>query len=78
MGVVVITLLKVIWSLASEPELPPLPGTSVGTLFWSGTPVMGLTRLSVWWKGSDDSSDGWMTLHICKWRCKPPMTHRSA
>jgi hypothetical protein len=40
--------------------------------------LMGLTRLSVWWKGSDDSSDEWMTLHMCKWRCKPPSTHSLA
>jgi hypothetical protein len=42
-------------SLASEP--PPLPGTLTGTLFWSNTSVIGLTRLSAWWKGSNDSSD---------------------
>jgi hypothetical protein len=44
----------------------PLPGTLTGTLLWSGTSVMGLTRLSTRWKGSDDSRDGWMTLHTCK------------
>jgi hypothetical protein len=35
-------------------------------------------RLSAWWKGSDDSSDGWMTLHMCKQRCKPPSTRTPA
>jgi hypothetical protein len=57
MRVVVITRLKVTLSLASEPKPPPLPGTLTGTLLWSGTSVIGLTRLSAWWKGSDDSSD---------------------
>jgi hypothetical protein len=65
-------------SLASEPEPPPLPVTLIGMLLWSDTSVMGLTRLSTWWKGSDESSDGWMTLHTCKWRCKLPSTHRPA
>jgi hypothetical protein len=69
MRVVVITPLKVTLSLASEPEPLALPGTLTGMLIWSGTSVMGLTRLSVWWKGLDDSSDGWMTLHTCKRRC---------
>jgi hypothetical protein len=46
MRVVVITSLKVTPSLASELEPPPLPGTLTGTLLWSGTSVMGLTRLS--------------------------------
>jgi hypothetical protein len=78
MRAVITTPLTVTPSLASEPQPPPLPGTSTGTLLWSGTPVMGLTRLSARWKGSDDSSDGWMTLHTCKRRCKPPSTHRSA
>jgi hypothetical protein len=73
--VVVTTPLTVTPSLASEPEPPPLPGTPTSMLLWSGTVVMGLTRLSTQWKGSDDSSDGWMTLHMCKWRCKPPLTH---
>jgi hypothetical protein len=48
MRVVVITPLKVTPSLASEPEPPPLPGALIDTLLWSGTPVMGLTRLSMW------------------------------
>jgi hypothetical protein len=66
MRVVVITPLKVTLSLASEPKPPPLPGTLTGTLLWSGTPIIGLTRLSARWKGSDDSIDEWMTLHMCK------------
>jgi hypothetical protein len=57
---------------------PPLPGTLTGTLLWICTLVMGLTRLSTRWKGSDDSNDEWMTLHTCKWRYKPPLTHRLA
>jgi hypothetical protein len=65
MRVVVTTPLTVTLSLASESEPLPLPGTLTGTLLWSGTSVMGLTRLSARWKGSDDSSDGWMTLHMC-------------
>jgi hypothetical protein len=74
----VITPLTVTQSIASEPVPPPLPGIPIGTLLWNGAPVMGLTRLSARWKGSDDSSDGWMTFHTCKWRCKPPSTHRLA
>jgi hypothetical protein len=66
MRVVVTTLLTVTKSLASEPEHLPLPGTLTSMLLWSSTSVMGLTRLSAWWKGSDDSSDEWMTLHMCK------------
>jgi hypothetical protein len=63
-------------SLASDPEPPSLPGTLPGMLHWRCTSVVRLTRLSVRWKGSDDSSDRQMTLHTCKWRCKPPSTHR--
>jgi hypothetical protein len=76
MRVVVTTPLMVTPSLASEPEPLPLLGTPTGTLLWSGTPVMGLTRLSVWWKGLDGSSDGWMALHTCKWRHKHQSNHR--
>jgi hypothetical protein len=43
---VVSTLLMVTLSLASEPEPQPLPGTLTGVLLWSGTSVIGLTRLS--------------------------------
>jgi hypothetical protein len=78
MRVEVITHLTVTLSLASEPEPLPLPGTLTGMHLWSGTSVMGLTRLSAWWNGLDDLSDGWMTLHTCKRRCKPPSTHRPA
>jgi hypothetical protein len=78
MRVVVTTPLMVTPSLASEPEPPHLLGTPIGTLFCCGMPVMGLTRLTARWKGSDDSSNGWMTLHTCKRRCKPPLTHRPA
>jgi hypothetical protein len=78
MRVVVTTPLTVDLSLASELESLPLPGTLTGTLLWRGTSVMGLTRLSARWKGSDNSSDGWMTLHTYKWRCKPPSSHRPA
>jgi hypothetical protein len=66
MRVVVTTLLTVTPRLASESEPPPLPSTLTGTLLWSGTSVMGLSRLSTWWKGSDDLSIGWMTLQVCK------------
>jgi hypothetical protein len=75
---VVTTPLTVTPSLASESEPPPLPGTPTGTLLWSCTLVMGLTKLSTRWKGLDDSSDGWMTLHTCKRKCKHPSTHRPA
>jgi hypothetical protein len=78
MRVVVTTALTVTSSLASETELPSLSGTLTGTLLWSSTSVMGLTRLSARWKGSDNSSDGWMTLHTCNWRCKPPSSHGPA
>jgi hypothetical protein len=71
MRVAVTTPLTVTLSIASEPELPPLLGTLTGTPLWRGTSVMGLPRLSARWKGSDNSSIGWMTLHTCKWRCKP-------
>jgi hypothetical protein len=47
MRVVVTTPLTVTRSLASKPEPPPLPGTLTGTPLWSGTSVMGLTRLIV-------------------------------
>jgi hypothetical protein len=76
MRVVVTTLLMVTPSLASEPEPPPLPGIPTGTFLWKGTSVIRRTKLSVQWKGSDDSSDRWMTLHTCKQRCKSPSTHR--
>jgi hypothetical protein len=62
MRVVVTTPLPVTPSLASEPKPPPMLGTLPGTLHWSGTSIMGLTRLSAPCKGSDDSSDGWMTF----------------
>jgi hypothetical protein len=75
MRVVVTIALTVTPSLASELEPLPLPGTLTGTLLWSGMSVIGLTRLSTRWKGSDD---GWMTLHMCKWRCKLPSTRRPA
>jgi hypothetical protein len=75
MRVVVITPLKGTPSLASEPEPLPLPGTLTGTLLWSGISVMRLIRLTVRWKGSDDSSDEWMTLHMCKWRCRHVTSH---
>jgi hypothetical protein len=63
MRVVVTTPLMVTPSLAFEPEPLPLPDTLTGMLIWSGTSVMGLTRLSARWKGSDDSSIRLMTLH---------------
>jgi hypothetical protein len=78
MRVVVTTPLTVTWSLASKPKPPSLLGTLTATLLCSGTLVMGLTRLSTRWKGSDDSSIRWMTLHTCKRRCKPLSTHRPA
>jgi hypothetical protein len=78
MRVVVTTPLMVTPSLASEPKPPPLTGTKTGMLLWSGTLVMGLTRLSARWKGSDNSSIRWMTLHMYKWGCKPLSTHRPA
>jgi hypothetical protein len=65
---VVTTPLMVIPSVPSEPEPSPLPGTMNGMLLWSNTSVMGFTRLSARLKGLDDSSDGWMTLHICHTR----------
>jgi hypothetical protein len=78
MRMVVTIHLTITLSLASEPEPPPLPSTLTGMLLLSGTSVMGLTRLSARWKASDDSSDGWMPLHMCKQRCKPPSTRRLA
>jgi hypothetical protein len=62
--VVVTTPLTVTRSLASESEPSPLLGTLTGTLLWSSMSIMGLTRLSVWWKGSDDSSDRWMMHYL--------------
>jgi hypothetical protein len=64
MRVVVTTTLTITLSLASELEPSPLLATLIGTLLWSGTSVMGLTKLSTWWKGSEDSSDGWMTSSV--------------
>jgi hypothetical protein len=78
MMVAVTTPLTVTLSLAFELEPPPLPGTLTGMPLSSGTSVMGLTKLSTRWKGSDDSSIGWMTMHMYKRRCKPPSTHRPA
>jgi hypothetical protein len=78
MRVVVTIPLTVTPSLASKPEPPPLPGTLTGMLLWSGMLVMGVTRLRARWKGSDDSSDGWMTLHTCKRRCKLSSTRGPA
>jgi hypothetical protein len=62
--VVFSTSLMITPSLASETEPPSLLGTLTGMLLWSGTSVMGLTRLSTRWKGSDDSSIGWMQASI--------------
>jgi hypothetical protein len=76
--VVVTTPLMITPCLASEPEPPPLPSTLTSMLLWSGMSVMGLTILSAQWKGSDNLSNGWMTLHMYKRRCKPPSTHRLA
>jgi hypothetical protein len=78
MRVVVTTPLTVILSLATNPEPLPLLGTLTGTVLWSGMSVVGFTRLSTRWKGSDDSSDGRMTLHMCKRRCKLSSTHGPA
>jgi hypothetical protein len=78
MRVAVTTPLTVTPSLASEPEPPPVLGTLTGMPLWNGMSVMGLTRLSAQWKGSENSSSRWMTLHTCKWRCKSPLTHRLA
>jgi hypothetical protein len=78
MRVVVTTPLTVTPSLDSELETLLLAGTLTSTVLWSGMSVMGLIRLSARWKGSDDFSDRWMTLHTCKRRCKPPSTHRPA
>jgi hypothetical protein len=78
MRVVVTIPLTVTPSLASELEPPPLSGNLTCMLLYSDTSVMGFTRLTVRWKGSDDSSDRWMTLHTCKRRCKLPLTHRPA
>jgi hypothetical protein len=78
MRVVVTIPLMVALSLASELETPSLPSTLTGMLLSSGMSDMGLTRLSTRYKGSDDWSDGWMTLHMCKRRYKPPSTHRPA
>jgi hypothetical protein len=54
---VVTTPLAVTPSLPFELEPPSLLGNLTTMLLWSGTSVMGLTRLSTRWKGSDDSSD---------------------
>jgi hypothetical protein len=78
MRMVVTTPLMVTPSLASKLEPPPLLGNLTGTPLWSDTSAMGFTRLSTLWKVSDDSSIRWMTLHMCKRRCKPPSTHRLA
>jgi hypothetical protein len=78
MMAVVTTPLAVTLSLGSKPEPQHLSGTLTGMPLWSGTSVMGLTRLRARWKGSDDSSIRWMTLHMCKRGCKPPSTHRPA
>jgi hypothetical protein len=78
MRMVVTIPLIVTLSPASELEPTPLPGTLTSMLPWRGMSVMEMTRLSARWRGSDDSSDGWMTLHTCKRRCKLPLTRRPA
>jgi hypothetical protein len=76
--VVVNTPLMVTPGQASKLEtLPPL-GTQTGTLLWRGTSVMGQTKLSMWQRGSDDSSDRYMILQLCKQKCKHPLTYRPA
>jgi hypothetical protein len=35
----------------------------------------GLTKMSAQQRGSDNSSDRWMTLQPCKQKCKHPSTH---
>jgi hypothetical protein len=57
MRVVVTTPLTVTPSLASKLKPPPMPGIPTSTLLCSGMPVMGPTRLSMWQKGSDNSSN---------------------
>jgi hypothetical protein len=78
MRAVVNTPLMVTPDQASEPEPPPPLGTLTSTLLLRGTSVMGLTNLSAWQRGSDDSNDGWMTLQPCKWKCKHPSTYKTA
>jgi hypothetical protein len=75
MKAVVTTPLMVIPGQVSEPKPPRLLRTLTSTLLWRGTSVMGLTKLSAQQRGSDNSSDGWMTLQPCKWKCKHPLTH---
>jgi hypothetical protein len=48
MRVEVITPLKITPSLAFKPEPLPLLSTLTGTILWSDTSVMGLTRLNTW------------------------------
>jgi hypothetical protein len=45
-----------------DEELPPHPPD-----YWLGKTLR---------RGSDDSSDGWMTLQLCKQKCKHPSTHK--
>jgi hypothetical protein len=78
MGEVVTIPLTVTPSLASELEPPSLPGTLTGMLIWSSTSVVWLTKLSTRWRGSVNSSDGWMTLQMFKQRCKLPSTRTPA
>jgi hypothetical protein len=78
MRVIVTIPLTVTPRLAFGSEPLPLSITLTGTLLWSGTLVMGLIMLSEQWKGSDNSSDRWMTLHTCKRRCQLPSTRRPA
>jgi hypothetical protein len=76
--VVVHTILIVPLGQAMELEPPPLPSSPIGTTPSRGISVMGWTKKNTWWRGSDGSRAGCMSLSTCRQRYTCPSTHRPA
>jgi hypothetical protein len=74
--VVVGTILMVPLGQATEPEPPPLPSSPTSTTTSRGISVMGWTKQNAWWRGSNASRAGWMSLSACKRRYTHPSTHK--
>jgi hypothetical protein len=76
--VVVHTILTVPLGQAMEPKPPPLPSSPTGTTPSRGISVTGWTKQNAWWRGSDGSRAGWMSLSACTRRYMRPSTRRLA